>query len=427
MLLLTRVTVADPKPSPHLTLRATYNTGLGANGAEIISVRHTDGIAALTNIAGSVDILNLSNPLQPQFVRRINVNTSTGTPNSVAIHPTHDYFLVAIGTAGTVGTIAAYRLDGTFIDDAAAGIQPDSIAIAPNGQYAVVANEAEGVAVGNHGGPGSLTFVDLRGFNGATSDQLVVTELALPSLAGAAGFSTGRTDDTARLAVDNTPNTLEPESVTFSENSRFAYITLQENNGVAKLDVQRGDATFIGLGQTTHLADLTVDGMYSPVQMLTAFREPDGIALDQTGRFFVTADEGDTRNAAGSSGPRGGRTLSVFDAASGAFLADTGKQIDDAAAAAGVYPDSRSNRGGSEPEVLDLTHYRGVTLVVIGLERANALALVDLSDPSSPTVIDIESVGVGPEGVKFFRVGQQLFVACANEVSGTVSILEVLF
>ena len=40
---------------------------------------------------------------------------------------------------------------------------------------------------------------------------------------------------------------------------------------------------------------------------LTAYREPDGIALDVTGRFFVTADEGDTRNAAGASGPRGGR------------------------------------------------------------------------------------------------------------------------
>jgi hypothetical protein len=45
----------------------------------------------------------------------------------------------------------------------------------------------------------------------------------------------------------------------------------------------------------------------------------------------------------------------------------TGSQIDDAAAAAGLYPDGRSNRGGSEPEVLDLTHYRGRDLVAVGL------------------------------------------------------------
>ena len=163
------------------------------------------------------------------------------------------------------------------------------------------------------------------------------------------------------------------------------------------------------------------------METLTAFREPDGIALDQTGRFFVTANEGDTRDAAGASGPRGGRTLSVFDTRNGALLGETGSQLDDAAAAAGVYPDSRSNRGGTEPEVLDLTQHRGFTLVAIGLERGNAVALIDLSDPTKPTVIDVAPVDIGPEGIKFFRDGNRLFVAAANEVSGTVSILEVLF
>ncbi|WP_411728246.1 hypothetical protein [Methyloglobulus sp.] len=126
--------------------------------------------------------------------------------------------------------------------------------------------------------------------------------------------------------MDNHPGTLEPESVAFSKNSRFAYITLQENSGVVRLDLHTSELTFFGLGQTSHDADLIVDGFYNPFETLEAYREPDGISLDQTGRFFVTADEGD----------------------------------------------SRSNRGGSEPEVLDLTHYRGMTLVAVGLERANA-------------------------------------------------------
>ena len=117
----------------------------------------------------------------------------------------------------------------------------------------------------------------------------------------------------------------------------------------------------------------------------------------------------------------------MFDTDSGLLLGDTGSQIDDAAAAAGVYPDGRSNRGGSEPEVLDLTHYRGRTLVVVGLERANAVALIDVTEPAIPVVLDIASAGVGPEGIKFFRVGSRLFVATANEVSGTVSLFEVVF
>ena len=70
-LLFGSLAVGDPKPSPHLALRATYNTGLSASGAEIISVRHTDGVAALTNVAGSVDVLDLSNPLQPVLLHRV--------------------------------------------------------------------------------------------------------------------------------------------------------------------------------------------------------------------------------------------------------------------------------------------------------------------------------------------------------------------
>ena len=420
------LSAASPKTLPQLDLIATYDTGLGANGSEIISVRHTDGIAALTNIAGSVDVLDLSDPFQPQLLRRVTIDTTNGTPNSVAVHPQHDYFLVVIGKAGTTGTVAAYRIsDGTFLASALVGIQPDSIAIAPNGQYAVIANEAEGVGISQNGGDGSLSVVDLTGFNGVVSSQLLVTNIALPSVVDVPGFSSERTDDIARLPIDNSSATLEPESVAFTKNSRFAYITLQENSGVVRLDLHSFELTYFGLGQTTHDADLVVGGGYNPVNALTAYREPDGIALDQSGTFFVTADEGDTRNAAGASGPRGGRTVSTFDARTGALLGDTSSQLDDAANALGIYPDSRSNRGGSEPEVLDLTHYHGMTLVAVGLERANAVALIDVSNPSTPLVIDLASVGSAPEGIKFFRQNEGLFVAVANEVSGTVSILEV--
>ena len=428
MLLAAAGVTATAQPSlPTLEVVASYDTLLGANGAEIISVRHTDGIAAVTNIAGNVDVLDLSDPTNPTLHLRVTVDTTAGTPNSVAVHPRHDYFLVVTGRAGSTGKVAAYRLsNGEFLGSASTGIQPDSVAITPNGQYAVVANEAEATSNGANGGNGSLTLVDLTGFNGAGPGELQVTQLPLVAVTGVPGMSTGRTDDLGRLAVDNTPATLEPETVAFSANSRFAYVTLQENNAVVRLDLHTAALEVVGLGTVSHAADLSASGGYAPTSTLTAFREPDGVALDQTGRFFVTADEGDTRNGAGNSGPRGGRTVSVFDAASGAFIADTGSQLDDAANAAGLYPDSRSNRGGSEPEVLDLTDYRGRTLVAVGLERANAVALIDVSDPTKPTVFAIAPTGVGPEGVKFVKRGSRLFVVCANEVSGTVTVLEVV-
>jgi hypothetical protein len=57
------------------------------------------------------------------------------------------------------------------------------------------------------------------------------------------------------------------------------------------------------------------------------------------------------------------------------------------------------------------------------------VSLVDLTNPTKPTVIDTLNLfpQVGPESVKFFHRGSRLFVASGNEVSGTVSILEVLF
>ena len=286
----TSVLATNPPAAPTLVPVASYDTLLGANGAEIVSVRHTDGIAVLTNVAGSVDVLDLSDPTDPHLLRRVMVDTTAGSPNSAAVHPQDDFFLVVTGRAGAVGAVAAYRLsDGAFLASAAVGIQPDSIAIAPSGQYAVIANEAEAPGPGQNGGSGSLSIVDLQGFNVVRPRPLLVTSVPLTTLSGIAGLSSGRTDDLAQLPVDNTPGTIEPESVAFSHNSRFAYVTLQENNGVAQLDMHSETLAVVGLGMTTHPADLSTSGGYNPSQTLTAFREPDGIVLDKTGRFFVTA------------------------------------------------------------------------------------------------------------------------------------------
>jgi DNA-binding beta-propeller fold protein YncE len=344
------------------------------------------------------------------------------------VHPQFDYFLTVTGRAGQIGTVSAFGLfNGVLLDSAPVGIQPDAVVISPNGLVAVVTNEAEGSGTGQSGGAGSLSVIDLGASHAV--GRLVVRHVPLPSLVGVPGVSAGRTDDLAVLPIDNLHETLEPENIAFSPDSRFAYVTLQENNAVLRLDLSTGDMPAMGLGQTTHLADLTNGGGYVPTQSLAAFREPDGIAVDETGRFFVTADEGDTRNAAGQSGVRGGRTISVFDAQTGAFIADTGTQLDDAAAAAGVYPDHRSNRGGSEPEGVDLIRFGGRTLAAVALERADAIALVDLSDPTRPRVLHVAGLqgGIGPETVKFFRHGSRLGVVSGNEVSGTVSIFEVVF
>jgi hypothetical protein len=409
-----------------LTVVGKYDTGLGANGAEIISVRSKSGIAAITNVAGSIDVLDVSNPSLITQLRRIDVS-AYGTPNSVTIHPSKDYLLVAHGTAGSVGKVSAWRIsDGAFLAVADAGIQPDSIKISPDGDYAVVANEAEGVGVGNDGGAGSLTVVDLDDFNPRRPRALQVAQVSLPSAAGVAGFSTARKDDLARLDITNEPATLEPESVTFDKQSRYAFVTLQENNGVVRLSLKSKAVAYFGLGTTSHLADLTVGGGYLPTESYTALREPDGVfAFGRNGRYVVTADEGDTRNAAGSSGPRGGRTVSVLDTVTGTVV-DTGNALDDLANTIGAYPDSRSNRGGVEAEGLAGITIEDRVLVAVGLERGNAVVLLDVTDPTvAPVVLGIAPTDAGPEGVEFLRQDDDLYLLTANEVSGTVTAVRI--
>ena len=435
-MLLFAATLPLAAAPPQLTLVGTYNTGLGASGAEIVSVREKDNLGAITNIDGSVDLLDLSNPAAITLIKRVTVNATYGTPNSVAIHPSQDYMLVASGVASrdgvTKGRVTAYSIpDGAELTSAFVGVQPDSVAISHNGNYAVVANEAEGIdspSPRNNGGEGSLSVIRLQDFNPKKPSALLVFQVPLPSAAGVAGFSTDRRDDLGRFPITNLPATLEPESVAFSQNSQFAYITLQENNGVAVLNLKTLEVTYIGVGQTTHDMDIVNNDGYHLTTNVTTFREPDGIALfiGKDGvEYFATADEGDTRNGAGVSGVRGGRTVSIFNAKTGAFVADTGNQLDQAAADAGVYPNDRSERGGSEPEVLDVTDFKGRILIAVGLERAASVALIDVTDATAPTVIDLAGVGNNPEGIKFYKANGKLYVLAANEASGTLSALLV--
>jgi uncharacterized repeat protein (TIGR01451 family) len=420
--------------APQLSAVATYDTGLGGNGAEIISVRDDRG--ALTNADdSSFDLLDVSDILSPTLIQRVGPRAQLNNLNSLAIHPTKDLVLAVAGKAVSAtnpinGKVLAYRLStGAFITEALVGIQPDAIGISPDGNYAVVANEAEAPDQNDNGGPGSISIITgLNSFDPNAPTPLNVITLSLPSQAGTPGFISGRYDDIGRLSIDNTPNTLEPESVAFSADSQFAFVSLQENNGVVRVDLSPPyTLTFFGLYSTTHLADLTNGGGYNPNQLLTAWREPDGVAvLDIAGdRYVITADEGDTRPTATSAGVRGGRTVSLFRADNGALVADTAGSLDDLAARWGRYPDNRSNRGGSEPEVVDAVLFNGQAIVAVGLERANAVVIIDVTQPQTPTLLSLIPTGAAPEGVKLVARNQALYVLAANEVSGTLTIARV--
>ena len=452
------VRAEEPPPDyrPRMKHIATYVMKPGA-AAEIVSVQQHSARALLTDaVARTVDVIDLSDPTAPKRMARHTLLATDGEElTSVAFHPTEDWFLAVLRAADPRAPgrlLAVGATDGALLGSYAVGPEPDAVAIAPDGKTAVVANEAEtywrdpasgaldslrgGCSIADlTKGPERITLVTFTlkdqtqtpGFTKAAHGRSLERPIDLN------GDGTIEGDDELKALVpldSQHPMHLEPEYVAYAPNSRRAYVTLQENNGVVVVDVvKRRVIAAWGLGTTTHVADTQDDGQVRFDRRITALREPDGIALTPSGRFFVTADEGDTEpKASKSTGTTlvgGGRTLSVFDALTGRFLGDTGNQLDLAADMLRTYDDERSDNKGSEPENVVTFHAGGVTYAVVGLERAKALALVSLADPTKPRVIGAYRLGnrsIAPEGLAVLRREDAIYVLSANEISGDMTV-----
>ncbi|MDD2161011.1 hypothetical protein N1078_10520 [Pseudomonas sp. MIL19] len=427
-----------------------YQSGF-AEGTEIVSVQASSLRVAVSNSAeGLVDILQLDPAKGLDRLERYNlVAEAAGEITSVAFHPNEDLFAVCIRDRdGLKNGRIEFRsaADGKLLNTLEVGVWPDSVGFSPTGDFVVVANEGEGYVrdgAGFRSGEGSISLIDLRGGVVAAKHSLI----SLPDLAGVEGATQAEHKRLLEREIDGeelkipfgtSPEHIEPEYVAFSPDGARAYISLQENNAVAVIDVMQGklDKVF-GLGTVRHAADIVDDGKYDPSAELFALREPDAVAVSADGRYLITADEGDSDPKIGKTKAGlpsgGGRTVSVFDAMSGTLLGDTGSQLDDKAAAAGVYPDARSPNKGSEPEGVVSFDAFGKRLAVATLERADSLALIDLDQPNQPQVLQVigasEGAGSGnlaPEGLAHVEHNGRHFLVTGLEKSGNVALFELV-
>jgi len=219
------------------------------------------------------------------------------------------------------------------------------------------------------------------------------------------------------LAGARFPTDPEPEFVDINA-SNVAAVTLQENNAVALVDLERGSVvSSFSAGITTHAADLFDDGVVSFTDTLTARREPDAIGWTPRGQL-VTANEGDYPE--GADGLRAGsRDFTVFDL-DGSVAFEPGADFELAAAAAGLYPDGRSDDRGSEPEGIEVATFGSRTYLFVGSERGNFVAVYRLAGASNPRLVTLLETGDRPEGLLAIP-SRNLFVT-ANEADGTISI-----
>ena len=434
---------AADESAPRLERVGRYASGLEAD-AEIVATQVSTGRALLTLSKGHlVDVLDVTTPSAPKRLARHALPAHGDEElTCVSFHPSQDWFLAVMNNkdARTKGRLLAVdATKGTVLAEYATGYAPDAVAFSPDGRVAVVADEGEWTwraEDGFHSMPGSITCVDLSA--GPVGGK--ATTIALPDITGRTGVTSAACKRTVEREIDGkaedvpllggVPEELEPENVAFSPDGTRAYVTLQENNAILVVDPREARIVDVwGLGTTTHATDATEDGKVDFSQQLVALREPDGLATSPDGRFVITADEGDTDpKASKTKAPfptGGGRTVSVFRAADGTLVGDTGNGIDEGAVDCGTYDDTRSDSKGAEPEGIVAFASGGRTYAVVGLERAAALALIGLDAEGHPRVLGCYALGEGskaPEGLALLERDGVVHVLVANEKSGDMTV-----
>ena len=260
-----------------------------------------------------LDILDLTAPETPVLVQTVPLG---GKPNSVAVRRG----IVAVALEGMQkidpGSVKFFNTSGMFLNQLTVGALPDMLTFSPNGRWLLVANEGE---------PNSYNQVDSVDPEGSVSiiamrdDVTTLTQLDVRT----AGFSPSIPQENASSIRVFGPNAtlakdLEPEYITVSKDSRTAWVTLQENNAIAILDIRSATFTkIVGLGFKDHLqaanqldaSDRDVPGSSNngiinirnwPV---LGMYQPDSIASYRVkGKtYLVMANEGDARDYTGFS------------------------------------------------------------------------------------------------------------------------------
>lgn len=465
-----------------------YDSG-HEKGTEIVSVQQLTLRAVLSNFeTGDVDVLDVSHPKHLQRIARFSLGLAKGEElTSVAFHPTLDLFAAVIDAGTNPGRLEIHSAaTGLLLGHAKVGFGPDAVVFSENGNLILIANEGEDfwfdrVKKQFFTPEGSISIVRLdetgqietnktlaladmtnhKGFVIAQGGRFLEREIdwngdgniskkvdfdgdgmiennkvSLGYFQSHEVFGT-ETKGEAKILIPITnysPAVLEPEYIAISPDANKAYVTLQEDDAVAVVDlIQEQVISYYGLGVSQHKTDTNNDGWVQFSQSITALREPDGITTTADGRYFITADEGDSDTDSSPNSKdqlvSGGRSVSVFDAETGELLGDTGNQLDETAFANHVYPDKRSNKKGSEPEMLVSFDLDSIPFVAVGMERAGAVELISLKDPSHPKVVALGKIAgdedKSPEGIAHFVIAGEHYLLTANEMNGTVECFKI--
>lgn len=275
-------------------------------GAEINSFEPLSNRLFSTNGAESkIDILQIRDLGKSFLAGRIDISQYGGAVNSVA---TADN-LVAVALANNFpqanGKVVFFDTNGVYINQLSVGANPDMIAFSPSKQQILVANEGEPSDDYNSDPVGSVSVINFVSGLAQNLTQADITSVEFSR------YDTTAYDPLIRVFGNNGnasfSEDMEPEYICFDATGSKAFVSLQENNALAIINLFPPQLdTIVGLGYKDHsMAGQGIDasdqssginikshpnlfGMYQPDAI--AWYSPNG-----TG-YVVSANEGDSRD-----------------------------------------------------------------------------------------------------------------------------------
>lgn len=296
------------EPTPEtikLSLLGHYKTNIFAeSAAEIPAYDAASKRLFVVNAQkGLVDVLDASKPEQPIHIAELSARDylADSEVNSVAVQNGIVAIAVQAKNKTDAGLVVFFNAkDLSFMSKVAVGSLPDMLTFSPNGKTVLVANEAEPNDDYSIDPEGSVSIIDIRDIKQPKA-----------SIADFRAWNSQKADLMSKGVRIFGPNAtvaqdLEPEYITISGDSKTAWVTLQENNAIARIDIAQQKVTDIyPLGYKDHGVmgnELDVSDRDSKIDIktwtgLVGMYQPDSIANYQVNgqTYLVTANEGDSR------------------------------------------------------------------------------------------------------------------------------------
>lgn len=282
-------------------------SGSGTSTCEVVAYdAGSKRLYTSSAIAGFLDIIDFSNPLSLSVIRSVDINPYGGI-TSVAVKNG----VVAVASPNVNeqlnGTVLFLDTAGTLIKQLTVGALPDMICFSPDGTKVMTANEGQPNNDYSVDPEGSVSIIDITpGITNLTQSNVSTLNFTSFNAQEATLMTNGirKTKATSTLSQD-----FEPEYIAISANSQKAWVTLQENNAIAEINLQTGTITDVwALGTKDMKASGNgFDASDNNNEVLIAnwpvkaFYIPDAVSHFSIGgtNYLVTANEGDEKEYGG--------------------------------------------------------------------------------------------------------------------------------